>query len=79
MTYSKKKKLHAFTAKKKLHDYTVFLYTTYIFHLCVEVPQCPNTPPYCFEENLSKRFLPLHLSHRTLMLVSSHSISGNDL
>ena len=27
-----KKKLHAFTAKKKLHDYTVFLYTTYIFH-----------------------------------------------
>ena len=23
---------HAFTAKKKLHDYPVFLYTTYIFH-----------------------------------------------
>ena len=32
-TYSKKKKYTHLQQKRKLHDYTVFLYTTYIFHM----------------------------------------------
>ena len=30
-----KKKLHAFAAKKRLHDLTIFLYTSYIFHVFI--------------------------------------------
>ena len=37
-TTYRKKKLHAFAAKKKIHGFTVFLYTSYIFH-------CSNAAP----------------------------------
>ena len=39
-TYSKKNYTHL--QQKKLHDYTVFLYTTYIFHPVSQVDPCPD-------------------------------------
>ena len=45
-TYSKKKKItRIYSKKKKLHDYTVFLYTTYIFHGEIPLPELSNFPP----------------------------------
>ena len=44
-TTYRKKKSHAFTSKK-LHDWTIFLYTTYIFHQSGALPSPSSSVPH---------------------------------